>query len=237
VIRRRTLLLSVLVVAALSVVLLAVLYPLLTARAPYRSDGLGAFQVLGGPDEAWAFVERNIYEISSRGEHRCLKIGYTQEVVVIAPTGVKERIPISIPDSKAAESFHPNLSRVLREQGSLYLLASNRIHQWEGDHFRVLPPESYRAFLARHGLEKSTYPPAEPALDALTAADGWKHFIAKECPWNTPESFTWRGQRFEIATEGEGEGQRTRLRLRCQGPDHRWEAVLLEIDPASRKIP
>lgn len=230
------------VLGGVSVLVVAAGYFLLSSLGvgqPYRSwHAVGPIQVIGGPEEAWVFVEKNIVaERPGWGEHRALRVGCNQQVVIITAEGVKSRI--SIPDGTEVTS-HKNISRIFRQNDELYLLRgesmgrNGSLFKWETDHFNLLPLPSHDEFLKVHGLDKSNAPVFEPAIDGLTEKSRWKHLCVGVDWILAPFTFTWNGQRFEI--KDDRQPGTTNVRIRSLGPDNRWEDVVLQFDPTPKEI-
>lgn len=207
---------------------------------PYRSwYGVGPVQVLGGPDEAWLFMERNIVvEHPPRwAEHSACRVGCRQQVVVFTPQGVKDTI--AIPEMREV-TFHRNISRVFRQKDGFYLLHDpsmsweGALLHWEGDHFELLPSEAYTKFLEKYGRGDGRVVVLETTLDRLTQENGWKLLLAEVDTVLMPFRFSWWGQRFELTVE-RGPGL-TEVRLRSTGPGREWDAAVLSFDPTPREI-
>jgi hypothetical protein len=209
-------------------------------QGPYRSHyDLGLVHVIGGPDEAWVFIEKWVYAErpgSGSGGRRSTSVGSEQQVVVFTPDGVNRTIPIP---TGLGITFHPNISRVLRQQDGFYLMRGESmgrhasLFRWQDNHFALLPLEAHHQFLKDHGLEHSRLPEFDPALDRLTEANGWRVLLAVD-RGPAPSAFEWNGRRFEMGVVwGPPE---TKLQLRCTDPARAWEAVILSFDPTSREI-
>jgi hypothetical protein len=206
-------------------------------RHPHmKRYGVGPIQVLGGPDEIWVFMERNILAARTGWSDYYLRIACDQEVIIFRASGEKKRI--SIPDGKEV-TFHENMSRVFRHNNDLYLLrgASGGWHgslfKWENDHFELMPLESYYDFVKANGLDENIAQ-FDPGLDRLTEQGGWTH-LCGDVDWiMAPFTFTWNGQEFEI--EDERQPGDTKVHIRSLGLERQWEEVLLQFDPTPIEI-
>jgi hypothetical protein len=229
-----------LIIAVLAVALGAALTVWAKVGRPRLWHQVGPIQVLGGPEEAWVFVEKELVAEPPGwgwGEQRFLSLGCNQEVVVINSRGVQRRI--TIPEGKEV-TFHENISRIFRQEDGFYLLRGSSmgwhgsIFKWEENHFRLLPLHAYGDFLKAQGLEHSNVPEFDPAIGRLTEKNNWKHLLAERLWILAPFGFTWNGQRFEIIVRQEPTS--TKLIIRSLQPGNQWEAVLLEIDPSPKRI-
>src|SRR5262249_32362241 len=90
---------------------------------PYRQvSAIGPVQMLGNKDEAWIFVDKTVWIIYPGWfprTPRSRRIGLTQEIFIITPKGVKQRL--KIPRWQEV-SFHTNSSRIFRHDNTFFLL-------------------------------------------------------------------------------------------------------------------
>lgn len=203
-------------------------------------EEIGPVQVLGGPDEAWLFVEREI-RVHRPGwlvEPPVITMARSQEVIIITPTEPKKRIPI--PGLKGP-TVHPNIGRIFRDRDGFYLVQGQSmgfhrsIFRWQDDHFDLLPLEESESLLTAYGLGSSKLPQFDLAIDRMTESNGWKalyrdgaHFFVKEDP------FTWKDRHFQFKVETDSSA--IRYRLCCTEPGERWDVILIAVSTTTKEI-
>lgn len=160
---------------------------------------LGPIQIVGGPYEAWCFVEvrRMVRRPGVLVEPKVINLGHSQEVIAFTPDGMKERIAISIQDGV---TFHHNIGRVFWLNEAFYLFQGfsmnvhRSVYRWRGDQFELLPLAESEELLKMHGLDASGPQDIEPFPDF----DGWERVFADRGRLITQNEFAWKRMTFRI---------------------------------------
>jgi hypothetical protein len=146
-----------------------------------------------------------------------------QEVVVLAPTGLKTRIPIARPNGITFSG-----STIYRFKDRFWLRRQEwseekeTLFAWADDHFERLSPEKNDELLKEHRAEGG---PIRP-WDMLTERDGWKRIDVVMYANNSKcYPVEWHGLRLRIAWDLSKE--RAVLRIEAEEPQGGFEPVVM----------
>lgn len=201
-------------------------------------------EATGGPDELWLWVELEqrytkpmmpiiglnsiipqmpvfgmypeiYWTQGSYGPH-------LQEVLVLAPTGLKTRIPVAFVNGI---TFRYN--RIYRFKNTFWLRCQENgdsqetIFQWAGDRFERLLPDKNDEFIKDPLGGAGIWHIA----DAIMERGGWRHLAIEHNHKSECDRLVWQGLRLKITWDSSEE--RTVLHIEAEDPSSGFEPVEL----------
>jgi hypothetical protein len=199
---------------------------------------IGPVQVLGGPDEVWVFAEKSVM-IRVPGwfvEAPIRTNGHHQEVVVFDAKGEKDRCIIP----ELGPTFHTNIGRIFRQADGFYLIQGEfmgyhrSMFRWSKNHFELMPLEESEDWLKKVGLDAKKVPEFDPAIDKISAANGWKHLYEDKAQLVIEEgAFDWKDLRLRFKVERDAV---TKYRVVSTDMKKPLEIDILGFNPVKRQI-
>lgn len=200
-------------------------------RGPYEIwQTVGPIQVLGGPDTVWVFAEEKT-QLAGPGLFAAppTTVDCRQVVVIFDANGIKERSPIP----EGGPTFHPNVSRIVRESNNFFLIGSG-LYQWQKKQFELIPEPDAEAWLAKNELSTVSLPVSAQMIDKITMSNNWEHLYEKRSPTRSEAGiFQWKNVNYEFQISRNATME---YRLLSSDPIHPLDISVLSVDFARKQL-